>query len=62
MADTPNIAPKDENQIIGERRAKLADLRKAGIAFPNDFHREHLAADRIATTTRWTTKPFRRRP
>jgi lysyl-tRNA synthetase, class II len=45
MADTPNTAPKDENQIIGERRAKLADLRKAGIAFPNDFHREHLAAD-----------------
>jgi len=36
---------QDENQIIGERRAKLAELRRRGAAFPNDFHREHLAAD-----------------
>ncbi len=35
----------DENQIIAERRAKLAELRKRGIAFPNDFRRGHLAAD-----------------
>src|SRR5256885_4042978 len=35
----------DENQIIAERRAKLAELRKRGTAFPNDFAREHLAAD-----------------
>jgi len=37
--------PQDENQIIAERRAKLAELRKHGNAFPNDFRREHLAAD-----------------
>jgi len=37
--------PRDENQIIAERRAKLAELRKRGAAFPNDFRREHLAAD-----------------
>src|SRR5216117_2177089 len=37
--------PQDENQIIAERRAKLAELRKRGTAFPNDFRREHLAAD-----------------
>jgi lysyl-tRNA synthetase class 2 len=37
--------PRDENQIIAERRAKLAQLRAAGVAFPNDFRREHLAAD-----------------
>ena len=43
MADA-NTAP-DENQIIAERRAKLAEHRKAGNAFPNDFQREHLAAD-----------------
>jgi lysyl-tRNA synthetase class 2 len=43
MADQP--PQQDENQIIAERRAKLAGLRKHGIAFPNDFHREHLAAD-----------------
>ena len=34
----------DENQIIAERRAKLAELRGRGIAFPNDYRREHLAA------------------
>lgn len=41
MTDTrPNAsapAPTDENQIIAERRAKLAALREAGPAFPNDF-------------------------
>jgi lysyl-tRNA synthetase class 2 len=37
--------PQDENQIIAERRAKLAALRVQGVAFPNDFNREHLAAD-----------------
>jgi len=36
---------QDENQIIAERRAKLAELRKRGAVFPNDFRREHLAAD-----------------
>ncbi|HYA47702.1 MAG TPA: lysine--tRNA ligase [Burkholderiales bacterium] len=36
---------QDENQIIGERRARLAGLRRLSAAFPNDFHREHLAAD-----------------
>jgi lysyl-tRNA synthetase class 2 len=36
---------RDENQIIAERRAKLAELRRRGAAFPNDFRREHLAAE-----------------
>jgi len=44
MSDT-KPEQQDENQIIAERRAKLAELRKGGIAFPNDFNREHLAAD-----------------
>jgi lysyl-tRNA synthetase class 2 len=39
------MSSDNENQIIAERRAKLAELRKRGVAFPNDFHREHLAAD-----------------
>ncbi len=38
-------SPQDENQIITERRAKLAEIRKAGVAFPNDFERKHLADD-----------------
>jgi lysyl-tRNA synthetase, class II len=33
----------DENQIIAERRAKLARLRDKGNPFPNDFSREHEA-------------------
>jgi len=37
--------PKDESQVVAERRVKLAGLRKAGIAFPNDFRREHLSGD-----------------
>ena len=37
--------PQDENQIITERRAKLAALRQAGVAFPNDFERKHLAGE-----------------
>src|SRR5258708_22128464 len=41
-ADT---APQDENQIIAERRAKLAKLRETGPAFPNDFRRKDLAAE-----------------
>jgi lysyl-tRNA synthetase class 2 len=48
MADDKNqqqTAPQDENQIIAERRAKLARLREAGVAFPNDFRRKDLAAD-----------------
>jgi len=36
---------QDENQIIAERRYKLAEIRKAGIAFPNDFERKHLAGE-----------------
>ena len=36
---------QDENQIIAERRAKLAELRAGGNAFPNDFARTDLAAD-----------------
>ncbi len=38
-------APQDENQIVAERRAKLARLRERGPAYPNDFRRRDLAAD-----------------
>jgi lysyl-tRNA synthetase class 2 len=43
--NTPEGAPQDENQIVAERRGKLAKLREKGNAFPNDFRRTHLAAD-----------------
>jgi lysyl-tRNA synthetase class 2 len=45
MPKNEGAPPPDESQIIAERRAKLAALRAQGIAFPNDFRREHLAAD-----------------
>ncbi len=35
--------PPDENKLIAERRAKLAELRRAGAVFPNDFRRDALA-------------------
>jgi lysyl-tRNA synthetase class 2 len=38
-------ASVDENRVIAERRAKLAALRAAGNAYPNDFRRTALAAD-----------------
>jgi len=43
----PNVPPPvvDENQIIAERRGKLAQLRADGLAYPNDFRRDALAAD-----------------
>ena len=35
----------DENQLITERREKLALIRQRGIAFPNDFKPKHHAAE-----------------
>lgn len=37
--------PPDENSLIAERRAKLAALRLAGNAFPNDYRRDSVARD-----------------
>lgn len=37
--------PPDENSLIAERRAKLAALRQAGNAFPNDYRRDSVARD-----------------
>ena len=42
---TDQPIPHDENQIIAERRNKLAEIRKAGIPFPNDFDRKHLTGN-----------------
>src|SRR3954470_81271 len=42
---TEAALPQDENQIIAERRAKLAELRKTANPFPNDFDRADFAGD-----------------
>ncbi len=45
MMTDSTAPPSDENQIIAERRGKLAALRAKGQAYPNDFRRDALAAD-----------------
>src|SRR3546814_20011426 len=40
---TPSIAT-DENHLIAERRGKLAKLRAQGVAYPNDFQPDNVAA------------------
>ena len=41
--ENQSATPQDENQIIAERRAKLAEWRQPGNAFPNTFWRENQA-------------------
>jgi len=36
---------QDDNQLIAERREKLAAIRKQGVAFPNDFKPKNHSAD-----------------
>ncbi len=46
MSDLPaDHAAETENHLIAERRAKLATIREAGVAFPNDFRRADYAQD-----------------
>src|SRR3954471_9320386 len=45
--EAPATPEVDENQIIAERRAKLAALRAKGNAYPNQFQRDNLAGDLI---------------
>jgi len=39
---------KDENKLIAERRRKLRVLREQGVAYPNDFRRDVLAAQLLS--------------
>jgi len=39
------MTDQDEHKLIAQRRQKLAQLREAGVAFPNDFRRDALAAE-----------------
>ena len=39
----PAVTPQDDNQLMVERQGKLAALRAAGIAFPNDIKPAHRA-------------------
>ena len=50
--DTPATPAADDNQLIAERREKLAAIRRQGVAFPNDFKPKDHAA---ALAQRWGT-------
>ncbi|GGY75826.1 lysine--tRNA ligase [Marinobacter zhanjiangensis] len=41
----PNATHSEDNKLIAERRAKLAELRESGHPFPNDFRRDATAAE-----------------
>src|SRR5690349_14405964 len=45
MPESPPPPPLDENALVAERRAKLAEIRSRGIAFPNDFKPKDRAAE-----------------
>jgi len=42
---TDEQKPQDENQLIAQRREKLARKREAGVGYPNHFRRNALAED-----------------
>ena len=42
MTEQENVT-LDTNELIAQRRTKLAELRKQGNAFPNDFRRDAFA-------------------
>lgn len=44
MSDQQQPVQQDENHVIAERRQKLQAIRAKGVAFPNDFCPQHLAA------------------
>src|SRR5690554_4560236 len=45
MTEHAKNAPQEDNKLIAERRAKLAELRESGNPFPNDFRRDATAAE-----------------
>jgi len=44
VSDQQQPVHQDENHVIAERRQKLQAIRAKGVAFPNDFRPQHLAA------------------
>ncbi len=45
FGEQTEVLPLEENKLIAERREKLKALREKGVAFRNDFRREHYAGD-----------------
>ena len=62
---TPPTPPVDENRLIAERREKLGALRKAGVAFPNDFRVDSFAGDLqadYADAEKWSAEAIEAQP
>lgn len=56
--------PQDENKLIAQRREKLAAIRENGVAFPNHFRRDALAAelqDRLGDKSKEELETLRQR-
>ncbi|PCI72220.1 MAG: lysine--tRNA ligase [Piscirickettsiaceae bacterium] len=43
MSEQKQQPAQDENKLIAVRREKLAEIKKQGNAYPNDFRREHFS-------------------
>ncbi|PCI65196.1 MAG: lysine--tRNA ligase [Piscirickettsiaceae bacterium] len=43
MSEQKQQSAQDENKLIAVRREKLAEIKKQGNAYPNDFRREHFS-------------------
>ncbi len=55
-------AEQDENHIIAERRAKLAEWRATGKAYPNDFERENISGKIIEVYDSKTSEELEANP
>ncbi len=53
MSEEKQTPAVDENKLIAERRAKLNAIREQGVAFPNDFRRNVVAAELHAKYEEW---------
>ena len=53
---------QDEHELIALRRAKLAELREQGIAFPNDFRRNVMAGELHARYEDWDNERLEGEP
>ena len=60
--NTPAPTEQDENHIILERRAKLAEWRSSGHAYPNDFVRKDISSQLIERYDSKTGEELEARP
>ncbi|MEW5756933.1 MAG: lysine--tRNA ligase [Pseudomonadota bacterium] len=60
--DQQNEPQLDEHKLIAQRRSKLAELREAGLAFPNDFRRNVMAGELHAEYGAMSTEALEAEP